>query len=95
MASGDVAALSTFQPFKVFPPFKFLWHSDALPSLEPLPSFKLTQDITFGMRAHAVRSTWDVPNSYVTILLMFLQTVVRHPQGLSALERAIPWADLA
>ena len=69
--------------------------SDALPSLEPSPSFKMAQDITFGMLAHALRSTRDVPNSYVTILLMFLQTIVRHPEGLSALERAIPWADLA
>jgi protein SMG6 len=69
--------------------------SDALPSLEPSPSFKMAQDITFGMLAHALRSTRDVPNPYVTILLMFLQTIVRHPEGLSALERAIPWADLA
>ena len=69
--------------------------SDALPSLEPSPSFKMAQDLTFGMLAHALRSTRDVPNPYVTIVLMFLQTIVRHPDGLSALERAIPWADLA
>ena len=69
--------------------------SDALPSLEPSPSFQMAQDITFGMLAHALRSTRDVPNPYVTILLMFLQTIVRHPEGLSALERTIPWADLA
>ena len=29
------------------------------------------------------------------ILLMFLQTVLRHPEGLAIFERAIPWADLA
>lgn len=69
--------------------------SDAAPSLEASPSFKMTQDLTFGMLAHALRSTRDVPNPYVTILLMFLQTILRHPEGLSALERAIPWADLA
>ena len=69
--------------------------SDAASSLEPSPSFKMAQDLTFGMLAHALRSTRDVPNPYVTILLMFLQTIVRHPEGLSALERAIPWADLA
>ncbi|KAI9433991.1 hypothetical protein H4582DRAFT_1983834 [Lactarius indigo] len=69
--------------------------SDALPSLEPSPSFKMAQDLTFGMLAHALRSTRDVPNPYVTILLMFLQTILRHPEGLSALERAIPWGDLA
>ncbi|KAH9028113.1 hypothetical protein EDB85DRAFT_2074672 [Lactarius pseudohatsudake] len=69
--------------------------SDAMSSLEPSPSFKMAQDLTFGMLAHALRSTRDVPNPYVTILLMFLQTILRHPEGLSALERAIPWTDLA
>ncbi|KAI9455599.1 hypothetical protein BJY52DRAFT_638264 [Lactarius psammicola] len=69
--------------------------SDAVPSLEPSPSFKMAQDLTFGMLAHALRSTRDVPNPYVTILLMFLQTILRHSEGLSALERAIPWTDLA
>jgi protein SMG6 len=39
--------------------------------------------------------TCDGPNSYVTILLTFLQTVLRKPEGLVALERAIPWTDLA
>ena len=37
----------------------------------------------------------NILNSYVTILLMFLQTILRHPEGLSALKRAISWADLA
>ncbi|KAH9057140.1 hypothetical protein EDB83DRAFT_2390413 [Lactarius deliciosus] len=32
----------------------------------------------------------DVPNPYVTILLMFLQTILRHPEGLSALEACHP-----
>jgi hypothetical protein len=45
--------------------------------------------------AHALRSTQDVLNPYVTILLMLLQTILQHPEGLSALERAIPWSDLA
>jgi len=35
------------------------------------------------------------PNSYVTILLMFLQTILRQSRRFSALERAIPWTDLA
>src|SRR6266404_3832504 len=37
----------------------------------------------------------DIPNSYVTILLMFLQTILRQSRRFSALERAIPWTDLA
>jgi protein SMG6 len=67
---------------------------DAVWPLEPSPSFKMAQDLTFDMLAHALRSTRDVPNPYVTILLMFLQTILRHPEGRSALEHAIPWADL-
>jgi hypothetical protein len=27
--------------------------------------------------------------------MMFLQTILQHPKGPSALKRAIPWADLA
>src|SRR6266404_1120701 len=76
--------------FQISPVF-----SDIVPALEPSPAFKMAQDLTFSMLAHALRSTRDGPNSYVTILLMFLQTLLRHPEGLSALERAIPWADLA
>jgi len=69
--------------------------SDAVPSLEPSPSFKMAQDLAFSMLAHALRSTRDVPNPYVTILFMFLQTILRHPEGFSALERAVPWTDFA
>ena len=69
--------------------------SDAAASLEPPPAFKMAQELTFTMLAHALRSTRDGPNSYVTILLTFLQTVLRHPEGLATFERAIPWADLA
>ena len=47
------------------------------------------------MLAHTLCSTRDVPNPYVTILLVFLQTILQHLEGLSALERAIPWANLA
>jgi hypothetical protein len=69
--------------------------SDAAASLEPPPAFKMAQELTFKMLAHALRSTRDRPNSYVTILLTFLQTVLRHPDGLAMFERAIPWVDLA
>jgi len=55
----------------------------------------MAQELTFTMLAHAVRSTHDGPNSYVTIILTFLQTVLQHPEGLAMLERAIPWAVLA
>jgi protein SMG6 len=69
--------------------------SDAAASLELPPAFKMAQELTFTMLAHALRSKRDTPNSYVTIILTFLQTVLQHSQGVAALERAIPWSDLA
>jgi hypothetical protein len=69
--------------------------SDTAASLEPPPAFKMAQELTFALLAHALRSKRDGPNSYVTILLTFLQTVLQHPEGLATLERAIPWSDLA
>ena len=69
--------------------------SDASASTEPSPAFKMAQELTFKMLAHALQSTRDVPNPYVTILLTFLQTILRHPEGLATFERVIPWADLA
>ena len=68
---------------------------DATTSQEPPFAFKMAQELTFSMLAHALRSTRDGPNSYVTVILTFLQTVLRKPEGLSCLERAIPWKDLA
>jgi len=69
--------------------------TDATATQEPPFAFKMAQELTFSMLAHALRSTRDGPNSYVTILLTFLQTVLRKPEGLASLERAIPWTDLA
>ena len=69
--------------------------SDTAASLEPPHAFKMAQELTFTMLAHALRSKRDGPNSYVTIILTFLQTVLQHPEGLATLERAIPWSDLA
>jgi len=90
--SSDVEALHAQSPsvIQVSPVL-----SDTAASLEPPPAFKMAQELTFAMLAHALRSTRDGPNSYVTILLTFLQTVLRHPEGLATLERAIPWSDLA
>lgn len=68
--------------------------SDAAGSLEP-PAFKMAQELTFAILAHALRSTRDGPNPYVTIILTFLQTILRHPGALASLERAIPWTELA
>jgi protein SMG6 len=68
---------------------------DATGSQGPPFAFKMAQELTFSMLAHALRSTRDGPNQYVTILLTFLQTVLRKPEGVAFMERAIPWTDLA
>jgi hypothetical protein len=47
------------------------------------------------MLAHALGSMRDGQNPHATALLTFLQSVLRNPEGLTALERAIPWTDLA
>jgi hypothetical protein len=62
------------------------------PTTEP---FRMAQELTFSMLAHALRSTRDGPNPYVTVLLTFLQSVLQNREDLAALERAIPWTDLA
>jgi hypothetical protein len=63
--------------------------------MEFLPAFKMAQELTSTMLAHAPGSTRDILNPYVSILLIFLQTILRHPEGLATFERAIPWTDLA
>jgi len=75
--------------------------SDTAASLEPPLTFKMAQELTFTMLAHTLLSTGgtrdrSVDDSYVTIPLTFLQTVLRHPEGLATLEHAITiWLDLA
>jgi protein SMG6 len=69
--------------------------SDTVASSEPPPAFKMAQELTFTMLSHALRSKRDGPNSYVTTILTFLQTVLQHPEGLAMFERTIPWSDLA
>ena len=49
---------------------------DAAASLEPPPAFKMAQELTFTMLVHAPKLKRDGPNSYVTVLLTFLQTVL-------------------
>jgi len=61
--------------------------TDATESQELPFAFKMARELTFSMLAHALRSTRDSPNPYVTILLTFLQSVLRKPEGLASLER--------
>ena len=89
--SSDVEALHTqsLSAIQVSPML-----SDTAASLEPPPAFKMAQELTVTVLAYALWSTCDRPNPYVTILLTFLQTVLRHPEGLAMLEHVIPWLDL-
>ena len=54
----------------------------------------MAQELTFTMLAHTLWSTLD-GDSYVTIILTFLQTALWHLEGLATFEHAIPWAALA
>jgi hypothetical protein len=90
--SSDMEALNAQSPSTVQASSVL---SDSAASTEQPFAFKMAQELTFSMLAHALRSTRDGPNPYVTVLLTFLQTVLRIPECLAALERAIPWSDLA
>ena len=61
--SSDIEAVHAQSPsiFQVSPVL-----SDAAVSLEPPPASKMAQELTFTILAHALWSTCDCPNSYVT-----------------------------
>ncbi|KAI0259632.1 hypothetical protein BC834DRAFT_846649 [Gloeopeniophorella convolvens] len=69
--------------------------SKAASALELPPAFKMAQELTFAILAHALEHTNATPNPYIAAILTFMQTTPRHPKGLAVLERAIPWAELA
>jgi hypothetical protein len=54
-------------------------------------SFKMTQKLTFMMPAHAPWSMCDGPNSYVTTILTFIQTVFQHLEGRAMLGKVNTW----
>ncbi|RDX48390.1 hypothetical protein OH76DRAFT_671253 [Lentinus brumalis] len=63
----------------------------------------LAMQLTFMMLSHTLRHPFRRPseyaaptlNPYNTVILTFLATVLREPSARSALERAIPWEELA
>ncbi|KAF8633707.1 hypothetical protein AX17_004365 [Amanita inopinata Kibby_2008] len=68
----------------------------------PAP-FLLALQLTFSMLSHVLRRPMlkssiyahsDI-NPYLTVLLTFLITMIKHPAALHVLERAIPWEELA
>ena len=71
--------------------------------IEPPLAFKYALQLTFDMLSYALRNPKrsatpflrETLNPYITIILTFLVTVLKQPTAQKALERAIPWADLA
>ena len=73
---------------------------DALP--EQPPAFKFALQLTFSMLSHVLRRPTRKSsqyarsnlNPYLTVLLTFLSTVLKHRPTLDVLERSIPWEEL-
>jgi protein SMG6 len=76
---------------------------DAADNSELPTSFRLALHVTFAMLTHVLqrptrkaspfaRSTL---NPYLTIMLTFLTTMLKHPATLETLQRSVPWAALA
>lgn len=67
------------------------------------PAFKFALQLTFSMLAYVLRHPTRKSsqfarsnlNPYLTILLTFLSTILKHSPTLEVLERAIPWDELA
>ena len=76
-------------------------NGDSIPD-QP-PAFKFALQLAFSMLSHVLRHPTRKPsqyarstvNPYLTIILTFLATVLKHRPTLESLERSIPWADLA
>lgn len=67
------------------------------------PAFKFALQLAFQMLSSVLRHPTRKPsqyarstlNPYLTVILTFLATVLKHRPTLETLERSIPWADLA
>ena len=76
-------------------------NSDGIP--DHPPAFKFALQLVFQMLSSVLRHPTRKPsqyarstlNPYLSIILTFLATVLKHHPTLEILERSIPWADLA
>lgn len=67
------------------------------------PAFKYALQLTFAMLSFVLRNptrkateyTHSSLNPYLTVLLTFLATILKHQPSLALLERSIPWDNLA
>ncbi|KAJ6547339.1 hypothetical protein B0H19DRAFT_1075225 [Mycena capillaripes] len=78
--------------------------SEAEPDAAEAPAaFRFALQLLFAMLSHVLRRPTRKPspfarsnlNPYLTVVLTFLSTVLKHPQTLEAMERSVPWDDLA
>lgn len=66
-------------------------------------TFHLALELTFTTLSYVLRNPWRKANAfakpslnpYITVILTFLSTIVKHSPVLALLERAVPWGDLA
>jgi hypothetical protein len=73
------------------------------PAFEAPASFRFALQLMFAMLTHVLHRPTRKPspfarstlNPYLTVILTFLATVLKHPQTLGAIERSVPWDDLA
>ncbi|KAF7777504.1 hypothetical protein Agabi119p4_3576 [Agaricus bisporus var. burnettii] len=76
--------------------------SEAGQHLETSPAFKYALQLTFAMLSFVLRNptrratefSRSSLNPYLTTILTFLSTVLKHAPSLALLERSIPWDDL-
>ena len=67
------------------------------------PAFKFALQLTFAMLSHVLRHPTrkaseyarSTLNPYLTIVLTFLTTILKHRPTLDVLERSVPWDELA
>ncbi|KAJ7109155.1 hypothetical protein C8R44DRAFT_277493 [Mycena epipterygia] len=78
--------------------------SEAEPAATEAPApFRFALQLLFAMLSHVLRrpTRKSSPfarsnlNPYLSVVLTFLATVLKHPQTLEAIERSVPWDDLA
>ena len=71
--------------------------------LDQPPAFRFALQLAFSMLSYVLRHPTRKPsqyarstlNPYLTVILTFLATVLKHRPTLETLERSIPWGDLA
>ena len=81
--------------------------SSAIPAsegpVELSPAFKFAAQLTFTMLSHVLHKPTrkasqyasSTLNPYITVILTFLATVLKHKPALEVLERSIPWEELS